>query len=250
MPVDRSHDEIGYLSMRMHNMADRIQQLLQSQQELATMQERSRLARELHDTVKQQTFATLMQIRAARNELITDPASAGKHLEESEALLKTTQQDLGLMITELRPSALEGQGLAAALRGYLENWSQHTRIPADFQVSGERALPLPVEQALYRVAQEALTNVDRHSRASAVTVRLNCEDGLACLTVSDNGLGFDLVPRAEGKNSGAHPIAKPAGYGLQSMRERLALVRGTFDVTSSNDGTTITACIPIERNAL
>jgi HAMP domain-containing protein len=106
-PQDRSKDEISYLGMRMRRMAEHIQSLLQSQHELAMMEERNRLARELHDTVKQQNFATLMQVRAAKNLLEQDPAAASQRLEEAESLIKTSQQELGLMIAELRPSALE-----------------------------------------------------------------------------------------------------------------------------------------------
>ena len=141
--------------------------------ELALLEERNRLARELHDTVKQQTFATLMQVRAARNLLDQDPAAAREHLEEAEELIKTSQQELGLMIAELRPAALEGQGLAGALQrlpGHLVAAYPHPGRVSRSQ--NERRLPLEVEQALFRVAQEALSNVARHSRASAATVRL------------------------------------------------------------------------------
>ena len=133
------------------------------------MEERNRLARELHDTVKQQTFATLMQVRAAKNLLEQRPgrrpAAPGAR---PRALIKTSQQELGLIIAELRPAALEGQGLArraARLPGHLVAACAHPgRLPG---AATSAALPLEVEQALYRVAQEALSNVARHSRASA-----------------------------------------------------------------------------------
>ena len=233
-PQDRSQDEIGYLGVRLRRMAERIQGLLQTQQELAMLEERNRLARELHDTVKQQTFATLMQIRAARNSLESDPQAALGSLEAAEGLVKTSQQELGRMIAELRPAALDGQGLAAALQAYLETWTQHTRIPADFQVSGERGLPLETEQALYRVAQEALANVARHSRASAASVRLEIQPGLARLWVADNGAGFDAQAQAT------------RGIGLRSMAERMAAVGGRVTIESApGDGTVLAAEAPI-----
>ena len=120
LPIDRSRDEIGVLGMRLRNMAERIQNLLHTQQQLAILEERNRLARDLHDTVKQQSFATFMQIRAARNLLNSDPGAAEKYLEEAEGLIKTSQQELSLLITELRPAALEDQGLTGALRAYLK----------------------------------------------------------------------------------------------------------------------------------
>ncbi len=232
-PQDRSKDEISYLGVRMRRMAEHVQALLHAQQELALLEERNRLARELHDTVKQETFATLMQIRAAKNLLERDPSSARQRLDEAEELIKTSQQELGLMISELRPIVLEGQGLAGALGDYLATWSQHSRIPADYQVQNETRLPLEVEQALFRVAQEALSNVARHSRASAATVRLEFSPDRVILCIADNGVGFD-------------PSAAASGFGLQSMRERMARLPGSFIVQSAPDGgTTITAEAPI-----
>jgi signal transduction histidine kinase len=234
-PQDRSQDEISYLGVRMRRMAEHVQALLQTQQELALLEERNRLARELHDTVKQETFATLMQVRAAKNLLDRDPASARERLEEAEELIKTSQQELGLMISELRPAALEGQGLAGALSDYLTSWSHHSRIPADLQVQNERRLPLEVEQALFRIAQEALSNVARHSRASAVTVRLAFNSGQVILYIADNGVGFD-------------PSADDNGFGLQSMHDRMAAIQGSLVVKDAPDGgVAITASVPTPR---
>jgi len=234
-PQDRSRDEISYLGMRMRRMAEHIQALLQSQHELALLEERNRLARELHDTVRQETFATLMQVRAAKNLLDSDPAAARERLAEAEDLIKATQQELGRVITELRPTALEGQGLAGALRDYLVTWSQHSRIPADLQVQNEQRLSLEIEQTLFRVAQEALSNVARHSRASAVTVWLVFEPDRVILHVVDNGVGFD-------------PAAAGSGFGLQSMRERMAAIQGYLIIqTTPEGGAVVTASAPIYR---
>lgn len=235
-PVDRSRDEIGILGMRLRHMAERIQNLLQSQHELAILEERNRLARELHDTVKQQSFATLMQVRAAKNLLAQDPDAAHAHLDEAETLIKTSQQELGLMISELRPAALEGHGLVGALRAYLDVWSGHSRIPATLQVTGERRLPLPLEQALFRVAQEALSNAARHSRASAVSVQLLFQPGQVIMEVADNGVGFDP------QQSDRH------GFGLESMRARLAEQGGRLEIHSAHEqGTRLAALVPVPK---
>jgi signal transduction histidine kinase len=122
-PEDRAKDEISYLGMRLRRMAENVQALLQTRQELAYLEERNRLARELHDTVKQETFATLMQVRAAKNLLDSDPSSVRDHLKQAEGLIKASQQELGQLITELRPAALEGQGLVSVLGDYLTTWS-------------------------------------------------------------------------------------------------------------------------------
>jgi NarL family two-component system sensor histidine kinase LiaS len=243
LPDDRSKDEIGHLSMRMRNMAERLHNLLQTQQQLAMLEERNRLARELHDTIKQQIFAALMQVRAARNLMQSDLAGAGRHIEEAESLIKTSQQDLGQIISELRPAALDGQGLASALRVYAENWSKHARMLATLKVTNERALPFEIELALYRVAQEALSNVARHSHASAVTLNLDYSAASNSgdqarqvrLTIQDNGIGFEP----------AHPPRN--GYGLLTMRERLETVKGVLEIHSPpGGGTTLTATVPEE----
>jgi NarL family two-component system sensor histidine kinase LiaS len=233
LPPDKGADELSLLGQRLRRMAERLQTLLQTQQQLAALEERNRLARELHDTVKQQSFATLMQVRAAGNLLESDPAAARQHLAEAEGLIKTSQQDLGRLITELRPAELEGQGLPAALRDLVNTWAQHAHIPTACQIQNERGLPLDVEQALYRLAQEALANVARHSRATAATVRLSYLPDRVELVISDNGVGFD-------------PSAAPAGFGLQSMQQRLAALGGQLSVVSAPDsGATLTATIPV-----
>jgi two-component system, NarL family, sensor histidine kinase LiaS len=233
LPSDTSKDEIGSLGRRMRHMAERLQALLQTQQQLALIEERNRLARELHDTVKQQAFATLMQVRAARNLLDSDPAAARQHMEEAEALVKTSQQDLGLIIAELRPAALDGKGLAEALQEFAETWAQHTRIPIEISIHNKTALPLHTEQALYRVAQEGLSNVARHSSASVVRLRLAYAAEQVELSIHDNGVGFDSLDPAV------------SGFGLQSMQERLAALSGCLKVESSpGNGTMLTATIP------
>ena len=236
LPQDHSGDEIGHLGMRMRHMAGRIQALLQTRHELALMEERNRLARELHDTVKQQAFATLMQVRAAKNLLEADPQGARQHLEQAEGLVKASQQELGRVISELRPTELESGGLVKALGEHLQSWSQHNRIQGGLQVQGERRLPLPVEQAAFRIAQEALANASRHSRASEVTVRLVFSADSVCLEVSDNGVGFQPGARQE------------LGVGLQSMHERASALGGKLFIESHpGQGATVRMVIPVNQ---
>jgi signal transduction histidine kinase len=232
-PQDCSKDEISLLGVRMRRMAEHVQALLHTREELALLEERNRLARELHDTVKQETFSTLMQVRAAKNLLGQDSQAARAHLDEAEELIKASQKELGLIISEMHPATLDGKGLAGALNYYLVGWSQHSRIPADLNVEGEMSLPLEVEQALLRVAQEALSNVARHSRASAVTVNLTYMPGQVILCINDNGIGFDSSVTSN-------------GFGLESMRERMAAIQGSLAIQAAPDqGSTITASVPI-----
>lgn len=230
-PNDVVKDEIGRLGQQLAQLGERIQSLLQSQHELALLEERGRLARELHDTVKQNIFAALMQIRAARNKL--DGAadeSVLQNLAEAEKLAQDSQQELSLLIAALRPAALEGQGLALALQAYLAGWQEQTQIQAEMKVVGERNLPLQVEQVLYRVAQEALANVARHSQASRVELQLTYQMDSIKLVCQDDGKGFDSQQ------------PRKAGFGLESMRQRLESLGGSLIIQSeAGNGTLIEA---------
>ena len=233
-PVDRSDDEISALGYQMREMASKINNLMQDKQALAQMKERNRIAQELHDTVKQQSFATLMQVRAARNLLSSDAPAAEKSLLEAETLIKASQQELGLMISELRPPELEGKGLTEALKSFVEGWSTSACVPATYKVIGDRPLPFDVEHTLYRIAQEGLSNVARHSRASAVIVNLVYEENQVILIIEDNGIGFDFAEKGS------------SGFGLVSMQDRLKEVDGKLEIrTGVHSGTQLTASVPL-----
>jgi NarL family two-component system sensor histidine kinase LiaS len=234
---DRSRDEIGQLARRLNRMAEQLRTLLATREQLAVVEERNRLARELHDSVKQHVFANALLVRSARKIFARDPAQAERHLAEAEELAGQAQQELSDLIRALRPAALADKGLAAVLREYVGDWSRRTGLAADLRVQGERATPLDAEEALLRVAQEALANVARHSGALAVAVRLVWEENGVCLSVRDDGRGFDLA-QAEGK-----------GLGLASMRERVAALGGTLRIVpvsgAADGGTSVEACVPL-----
>jgi len=218
---DRSADELGQLAEKLNRMAEQLQNLLQTQQELATLEERNRLARDLHDSVKQQIFASTMQVGAARALLDQDSQAAERHLNEAELLGRQAQSELAVIIHELRPETLQDRGLRQALRDYTRSWSHLNNIHTEISMHGERELPLEVEQALFRITQEAFSNIARHSGATEVDLDLTVEDNEASLTISDNGQGFD-VSSAEGR-----------GVGLGSMRERLEALGGSLSLESA-----------------
>jgi NarL family two-component system sensor histidine kinase LiaS len=232
---DRSSDELGQLARDLNRMAEQVQVLLQERQQLAAVEERNRLARDLHDAVKQQVFATSMQLAAARTLLEQDPAAAAQPLAQAERLAAEAQRELTTLIQELRPAALEGKGLVPALREYCAEWSRQTSISAEVRAQGEQPAPLAVEQALFRVAQEALSNIARHSGATAAWLRLSWAEGWLALAIADNGHGFDPE---EGRE---------AGVGLHSMRERVEGLGGTFAVAgaSAEGGALIEARVPL-----
>jgi NarL family two-component system sensor histidine kinase LiaS len=232
---DRSKDEIGQLSRELNNMAAQLEGLVQARQELATLETRNRFARDLHDSVKQQVFATSFQVAAARALVEKDTKAAEAHLTQAEELARQAQRELNVLIGELRPAALEGKGLSSALRDYVGDWSRRAEIPAEIHVRGERETPLEVEQALFRVAQEALANVAKHSGAGNVEVDLIYASDSLTLRVADDGRGFDPA-----EISGE-------GFGLQSMHERLEMLGGRVEVESApGKGTRITCVCPLE----
>ena len=233
---DRSRDELGQLSRELNNMAAELENLLQARGELATLEARNRFARDLHDSVKQQVFATSLQIAAARALIEKDVGSVESHLSQADELVRQAQKELNVLIQEMRPAALEGKGLATALREYVVRWSEGAEIRADFRVQGERRVPLEVEQALFRVAQEALANVARHSGAGYAEVDLTYAADTIILRVADDGRGFD-------------PSRNPGGgFGLQSMRERLVRLGGHVNVESApGKGTRVECFCPVQE---
>ena len=236
MATDTSPDELGQLSRRLNIMAEQLQNLLQSRQELAAIQERNRLARELHDSVKQQVFAATMQIGAAQALLSSDLAAAEEHLSEAEQLSRLAQDELAALIQELRPETKESDSLAEKLEAYLKDWSRQSDIQAQFQSTGERPLPDDIEQALFRVAQEGLSNAARHSKASTVELILTTEASAVTLSLKDDGQGFDTAKRDR-------------GYGLNSMRERVENLNGRWQIDSQpGHGARITASVPLPED--
>lgn len=227
--IDTSGDELGQLTRQLNHMAEQMQILLQARQKLATLEERNRLARDLHDSVKQQIFALAMQIGAAKTLLGRDTEKAQTYLNEAENLVHQAQQELTALIRELRPVALEGKGFAAALKELITQWTNQTAISANLQVEGDGTLPLTAEEALFRIAQEALANIARHSHASTAELHLTFSQDSVTLTISDNGQGFDAT------TTHSH------GVGLHSMRERMKMLGGEVDIQSKpGQGTVIT----------
>ncbi len=193
--------------------------------------ERRRLALELHDETGQQLTSILLGLtaveRAASEE---DRAKAVAGVRETAV---QTLHDVRRLAVELRPSALDDFGLVAAVERLAELMQERSGIRVDVEVHGlGRRLPPDIETTLYRVVQEALTNLVKHSGAHHASIVLRRKDGILNAVVEDDGGGFD-------------PQSSPSGVGLSGMRERLALVRGRLEVESSGAGTTIVAEVPL-----
>jgi signal transduction histidine kinase len=245
---DGSADEIGQLARQFNTMAaqlaenmralrllaDQNAQLAEQATQLATVEERNRLARDLHDSVSQELFSLTMQAAAAQRLLRTKPELAATHLQEIQTTAQQALQETRSLIFALRPAQLDDRGLGAALRDLRTAAKERQGLLIDLRISGERRLPLEHEQALFRIVQEGLANVVRHSGERAAEVDLQYSDEEVCLTVCDHGRGFDpAAPR------------NARSIGLDSMSERATALGGTVTVDSAlGQGTTVAVCLP------
>ncbi|GGZ79127.1 GAF domain-containing sensor histidine kinase [Streptomyces subrutilus] len=210
--------------------------LYERSRELTIAEERSRLAHELHDAVSQKLFSLRLTAQAAAALVDRDPARAKGELQQVAALAAEAADELRAAVTELRPAALDEDGLVATLRTHVQVLDRAHAARVTFSCDGVRALPATQEEALLRVAQEALHNALRHSGADRVAVTLSrTTSGGAVLEVSDPGRGFD--PRTV-RSAGRH-------LGLVSMRDRASGVGGRLTVHAEpGKGTTIEMEVP------
>lgn len=232
---DTSGDEIGQLAYNLNRMARELESLLDTRRELVQIEERNRMARDLHDSVKQQAFAASAQISTARKLLAQNPNKAIENIEEAERLTNALRKELTNMIQELRSPALEGKGLATALQDYSHNWSRQNKTELEIRLQGERPLPLDIEQAVFRIVQEALANVARHSNADKVEIQLvYTSKELTCM-IRDNGRGFD-------------PALALPGFGIRSMQERAKTLGSQLNLESAaGEGTIITLALKLNN---
>ncbi|HXI44998.1 MAG TPA: GAF domain-containing protein [Candidatus Acidoferrales bacterium] len=209
--------------------------------DLAASEERARLARELHDSVTQALFSMTLQTRAAELLLERDPAAAAEKLASLRDLQRDALAEMRSLIFELRPSGIAEQGLVHALRTHTAAIEGRIGLPVAFETTlpaGPSGVPLDVEEAVYRIAQEALHNVVRHARARRVEVRLGADEREVRLSVVDDGVGFD-------------PDAVPPGHlGVDGMRARAERLGGSLSIeTGPGAGTSLAVVVPLPERA-
>jgi two-component system, chemotaxis family, CheB/CheR fusion protein len=198
--------------------------------------ERRKIARDLHDQLGQQLTALRLHLETLKGRMVEDE-KAFAQIEQTQVITRRIESDIDFLAWELRPLALDDLGLQAALNDYVQRWSKHADIPVDFHTQGlsRRRLIPEVETNLYRIAQEALNNVYKHSRATRADVILERRDHHVVLIIEDNGSGFD---HENGPNA-------TEGIGLIGMRERANLIGGTLEIESvPTKGTTVFAFVP------
>lgn len=193
---------------------------------LAVAKERNRLARDLHDSVKQQAFALSAHLDAAQLLLGKDAAAVERHLGQAEQLADSLRQELAALISDLRPPVLDRLPFDRALAESARDWAQQQGVELALEVDGQRRLSPETEEALFRITQEALSNVARHSQAHHVALHLTYGADSVVLVIADDGCGF-VPPAINGEPA-------VTGIGLASMRERaLALPGGEFAIDST-----------------
>jgi signal transduction histidine kinase len=197
--------------------AELVRRLVSAQED-----ERRRIARDLHDHLGQQL--TALRLALERHQVKSD-AAARADLDEALGLTRQIGKDVDFLAWELRPAALDELGLAAALPHFVNEWSLHVGVAAEFHLHGFEAghLPPTTEIAFYRIAQEALNNVAKHAHASRVDVLLAGDSGYVVLVVEDDGIGFNFDDAARDGR----------GLGLAGMQERASLVGASVQIESN-----------------
>jgi signal transduction histidine kinase len=200
---------------------------------MAILDERNRLAQELHDSAKQKAFAALALLGAAKKKVIRGSEHAAENLIEAEKTVSEVIHALTFVIQESYPKGLKERGLAASVRDYAFTWESRYSIQLNLAILHERRLPVEIEQVLYRVVQEGLSNIARHSKATHAEVHIVYREHEIQLQISDNGRGFDVSKTS-------------SGLGLHLIHERLESIGGHVGIQNLSNGTRLDIRAPIQ----
>jgi signal transduction histidine kinase len=214
-------------------------QLLVQAREAGVLDERQRMAREIHDTLAQELAAMIRQLHAA-DRVRDQPEQWQHHMDQVQMLARRSLSEARRSVQALRPAPLEKSRLPDAIAEMAEAWSRTSGVSLTVDTTGT---PVPmitgIEVALFRVAQEALANVAKHAGASRAGITLSYLDDVVLLDVRDDGAGFVVSAQSPGDSN---------GYGLGTMRQRLLGVGGTLEIESGpGEGTAIGASVPAIR---
>ena len=247
--LNRMSEQLARLYHELSSLNETLQQRLEELQEahnqlqeyaaqagaLATVQERNRLARELHDSVTQTIFSMTLTTETARIMLQRDPTQVTPHLDLLQELAQGALSAMRTLIQQLRLSALGEDGLVLALRSHLVALEGTDGLKVNFHVEGEGKLLSDQTEGLFRIAQEALNNVSKHAQTNMAAVTLRMMREGTTLVIEDQGVGFDR----------SRPSPGGEGFGLTSMRERVDILGGTLEVRSYlGESTTILVEVP------
>lgn len=244
--MGESYHEFYYIEDQLRKLEEKLKQQAELSQKLATerahereqslqevvIQERNRLARELHDSVSQQLFAASMMMSALNDSEDAQKASIKKQLDMVEKMIQQSQLEMRALLLHLRPAALKGKSLKDGMQELLVELTQKVPMEIDWKIE-DLSLDKGIEDQLFRILQEAVSNTLRHSKANYLNAMLIERDDMIIMRVMDDGVGFDMKEQ------------KTSSYGLQNMNERALEVGGTLKVVSVQDqGTRLEVKIP------
>ena len=233
-PILPEDVEIAALFADQASVAIEHTRLYQRVQTAAVVEERARLARELHDSISQSLYAIDLAGGAAQKQINSGHLQAARNsLELVRSTSHTAIGEMRLLIYELRPPMLEQYGFCGAVERRLHSVEERSGLTVELDLPPACLLPEHAEEHLYRIVQEALNNVLKHAQASQVSLRLTRNSESLTLVIADDGQGFEVQPAENG------------GFGLKTMRERAALIQGTLVINSvPQHGTTVSVRIP------
>ncbi|AEI38744.1 sensor histidine kinase [Paenibacillus mucilaginosus] len=212
---------------------------------LAQEEERKRIAREIHDGLAQNMANMVLRTEITERMLAKEAYSAVKEeLADLKSGVRAGIEEVRKIIFNLRPMALDDLGLVPTLRKFVQDYEERSKISTKFELIGKEVrLPSGMEVAVYRLVQEAFSNVLKHAEASHITLELTFQQQMIKLTVTDNGVGFNTAGIDKKITQGSH-------YGLMGMRERVELLEGRFDIQSEvGAGTKVSMVIPIKSES-
>ena len=237
------YEQTAALSERLEKLSLEVQQLGSKPQFLGTetkeqviQEERRRIARELHDSVSQQLFAAMMMISALNERADKFDEKEQKQLKMIERVLSQAQSEMRALLLHLRPISLESKSLKSGIEGLLVELQTKVQMKIHWDIEDVK-LPEGVEDHLFRIAQELLSNTLRHSHATTLEVYLRQLDSTVLFKIEDNGVGFNSEE------------ILPGSYGINNMKERVQGLGGQVRIVSfPNQGTTIEIKIPLSRH--
>ena len=233
--LERRNTEMLEQAAQLRTLSNRLMQLQDD--------ERRRIARELHDSVGQDLAALSMSLEGMKRSANAMPQTAVQKLDDACGIVDKCSSEIRTLSHLLHPPLLEELGLASAIEWYVEGFASRSKIAVELQMSsGFKRLDSSVELPLFRVLQECLTNIHRHSESKTATVKVEADEHKVSLEVSDQGKGIE---KCESKLNGG----KRLGVGIRGMRERLHDLGGTLEIHSRNEGTVVRAAIPLRADA-
>jgi len=225
---------------------ERQEEYRQLSSQLLTLQdeERRRLALDLHDSTAQRLAALKMNLDVVEGTRQALDARARRALAESRSLAEQCSREVRTFAYLLHPPLLDERGLPAAVRWFVEGFTKRSGIQVTLNLHDVGRLPGPIETALFRVVQESLTNIHRHASTNTASIDLTMTTDAVALDIEDQGRGLrDQVPHRNGTL-----LPATLGVGIQGMRERVRQLGGTFDVTFTDNGTTVRVRVPLKED--